>query len=340
MNEIDLWDYLKTLLLNNISSAKPASGGKEVVMICNNPDCNDKTGHLYIGMRNGIPMYHCKKCPNSGRVTIGFLNSIGIYDNDVNLELHKIKSNSKLITYKTNKKNLYVLRNSFISNTKLSEVKLKYINKRLGTNLSYNDLLQLKIVLNLYDVLDDNNIKKYTRYPNVMDELNNSFIGFISSNNASINMRNLREGKVIKYVDKRYVNYIIFENNDDPISSYVIPSTINLNLYERTRINIAEGPFDILSVYLNILKGQPGVYKALQGNNYLSLVDYILSDLKMFYSEVHIYRDLGVDYEEFIQVSQILKIFNIPVYLHTNASIGEKDFGVSPDKISEQIIQL
>ena len=343
MQEIDLWDHLKQLLLNNISSAKPTSGGKEVKMICNNPDCNDKSGHLYIGMKNGIPMRHCKKnCGNAGVVSVGFLNSLGIYDNDINLLINQSKkiSYKDKISYVSNQqRKLYVIKNDYVSNTKLSELKLAFINKRLGTNLNFKDLMDLKIVLNLHDLLNRNNIKEFTRYPNIVDELNKSFIGFISSDNSRLNMRNLREGKVLSYVDKRYINYNLFKDSSNT-SSYVIPTSFDLNREERTKIHVAEGPFDILSVYLNLRNREEGVYKSLLGNNYLSLIEYILFELKLFYSEVHIYRDLGVDYEIFTEISNLLSVFNIPVYLHTNTSIGEKDFGVSPDRIIENIIKL
>lgn len=341
---IDIWDRLKQLLLDNISSARPASGGNEVCMVCFNDDCNDRSGHLYIGMNNGYPMFHCKKCGISGRVNMGLMNSLGIYDTDLAIELNKISKSSKYNYTTTQQQSksgsrLYVVKNDYISNTELSEVKLAFINKRLGTNLTYSDVLQLKIVLNLYDLLNTNNITKYNRYPDIMDELDRSFIGFISRNNAKVNLRNLREGKVLKWVDKRYVNYTIF-NEDETRAYYVLPTVFSLDNINRTQIHIAEGPFDILSVYLNLRNKQPGLYSAIQGNNYLSLIEYILVELKLFYSEVHIYRDLGVNYDEFIQVSQILGCFNIPVYIHTNLMEGEKDFGVSPDKIKENIIQL
>lgn len=340
MQEIDLWSHLKQILLDNISTARPASGGSEVVMVCNNPDCNDRSGHLYIGMNNGIPMYHCKKCPNCGRVTTYFLQSLGIYDTDLAVSLGKsYKNAANNYIRQTHKHNaVYVLSNNFISDNELSQVKLAYINKRLGTSLTYSDLSKLKIVLNLYDLLESNNIKEYTRHVNIMDELSTSFIGFISRDNSRINMRNLREGKVSKYVDRRYINYNIFDN--DEATTYFVPTSFDLNRRERTRVHIAEGSFDILSVYLNLRNREPGVYGTIQGNNYLSLVKYVLLELKLFYSEVHIYRDLGEDYNKFIQISQLLKCFNIPVYLHTNKCVGEKDFGISPDKIIEEIILL
>ena len=337
MADIDIWEHLKSLLLENISSARPCSGGNEVCMRCNN--CDDHSTHLYIGMNNGIPMYHCKRCPNSGIVTTQFLNSIGIFDSELALELNKGYKESK---YKprVNKNNqrIYTIQNGYISDSKMSELKLAFINKRLGTQLTYNDIINLKIVLNLYDLLNYNNIKEYTRYPMVMDELNSSFIGFIAGHNGAINMRNLREGKVSKYVDKRYVNYKIFNDNMDD-SYYIIPTQVYLNTSKRTLVCLAEGPFDILSVYLNLRNREPGIYYALQNKNYLSLIDQLIK-LNMFYCEVHIYRDSEVDIAQFIQLSQVLQVFGIPTYLHTNNCIGEKDYGVSPDRIIDTFIQL
>ena len=342
MNEVDLWENLKSLLLENISSAKPASGGKEIVMICNNPGCNDRSGHLYIGMNNGIPMYHCKKnCGNQGVVNSIFLNSLGLFDSDI---VNNINNRMKDIKYQPrtnkNKQRIYTLRNEYISDNTTSQLKLAFINKRLGVQLTYEDLIKLKIVLNLNDLLIYNNIKQYTRDSRIVNELDSSFIGFISHHNGSINMRNLREGKVSKYVDKRYVNYNIFNDKDMERSYYTIPTQIGLNTSKRTLICLTEGPFDILSVYLNVRHQEPGIYYALQNNNYLLLIEYIMLTLHIFYCEVHIYRDLGVDMNQFTHMAQILRLVNIPVYLHTNIKEGEKDYGVSPDRIIDSYIQL
>ena len=65
-------------------------------------------------------------------------------------------------------------------NNEISEFKLNYINNRLGTNLNYNDLRKLKIILNLYDVIEENHINKLTRERFIVDQLNINFFYYIN----------------------------------------------------------------------------------------------------------------------------------------------------------------
>ena len=60
------------------------------------------------------------------------------------------------------------------------------------------------------------------------------------------------------------------------------------------------------------------------------------------YCEVHIYPD-NDDYgtNDYIR-KQLNNVYDpyLPVYIHRNDFPGEKDFGVSKDKISEKVIKL
>ena len=107
----------------------------------------------------------------------------------------------------------YNLVNNYISFDRISEIKLNYINKRLGTNLNYQDLIDNKVVLNLYDVLNTNNIYNYTRDQRIVSELDQYFLGFISYDNAFINMRNLKRGGVSKG-DYESLNFRTLGNDD------------------------------------------------------------------------------------------------------------------------------
>lgn len=333
---------LKELLLASMPLASPASGGTHVVFRC--PFCGDshnmRSKHFYVkvGLDGSHPVYYCQKCKTSGLLTTPILNSWGIYDIDLNVNLSKSYKNRKIIRSNYAKNN-YSLTNNYTADNELSKVKLDYINKRIGTQLNYKDLQDLKIVLNLLDVLNSNNIQNYTRYPNIMRELDSSFLGFISSDNAYINLKNLRRGKVSPYIDKKYLDYNIFGSEDSDHKFYIIPNTIYPHTNERIKINIAEGSFDILSIYLNLKNKEPqNIYASVWGSNYISVLKYLLIEMKFFYSEIHIYRDNDIDISEFYEIANFLKIYNIPLYIHTNL-IG-KDFGVSIDKIKEDIRRI
>ena len=149
-------DELRDILLQ-IPSAKLCSGGKELVLRCKycEDSKNPNHAHMYINLGyNDTPLFfNCFKCHTSGIVTHDKLLSWGL-NVDINSMSKLIGYNKYVLSLDKNKKynnnnTVYRLNNYYISNNKLSEVKLKYINKRLGLNLTYNDLLENKIVLNL-----------------------------------------------------------------------------------------------------------------------------------------------------------------------------------------------
>jgi hypothetical protein len=117
---------------------------------------------------------------------------------------------------------------------------------------------------------------------------------------------------------------------------------INICTGRRIKIHIAEGPFDILSVFLNLRCMEEGIYASVSGSNYMNTILYILLDLQLPYVEFHFY----VDNDKYGKLSRMKKITNmipdptIPVYIHNNLYPKEKDFGVPLGRIQENIIQL
>ena len=237
-------------LLNNMRGAHLVSGGREIN--CNCPICGEsetvrrstrKGGHFYISVpQNDEPMfYNCKRavCQASGIVTHQKLIEWSLpVNNDVSVELTKY--NSKIFklskNYKYKDRDVYLLNNNIIDSD-LSKIKLEYINTRLGLNLSYKDLIDNKIVLNIYDLFQFNNITKFTRHDNIVKELNDNFLGFISNDNAFINLKKLvDDGKVYKTIDTKYVKYNIFNKIDNSSSFYTIPTQIDIKLPINLRI--------------------------------------------------------------------------------------------------------
>lgn len=337
----ELGDRLKETLLSTMPMAAPASGGNLVVFRC--PFCGDSRNatskHFYVSLGyDGRPfLFYCHKCKESGLLSNMILMSWGIYDLDVGIKITNFNKQKKFDNYRADEGRTYTLNNSHISLNQFSELKLKYINNRIGTNLDYKDLINLKIVLNLNDLLETNNITKLTRDPNIVAQLDRSFIGFISKDNAFLNMRNLTPGKVYKTIDKRWVNYNIFNKQSTKEKYYIIPTNIDLNNPERIKVNIAEGPFDILSIYFNLCnKADHSIYCAIQGSNYMNILKYILTDLALYNIEIHLYIDNDV-MPNIQNIANILSVYNIPLYVHQNMMEGEKDFGVPVDRIREHV---
>ena len=272
------------------------------------------------------------------------LTKWGIYSNEASryLSEHNKRCYSSPKNRKYLDRDIYRLNNNFITDCRESELKLNYINRRLGTNIDYNEALSKKIVLNLGDLLGSNRITEYTRDPNIVKQMNDYFVGFISSDNAFVNMRKVvGDGIVYQSIDKRYIRYNLFGKYDNTEKFYIIPTQVDITSPNRLKINVAEGEFDALSVYYNLRKDTSQVYMAIGGSGYVGLMRYILTKLKLFYIELHLYPDNDeTGLEELDYVKELMYPYGIDIYVHRNIMEGEKDFGVTPDRIKESVYKL
>ena len=338
---IDKEQY-KAFLLSHMPNAKLASGGSEINCKCVN--CSDTKRHMYISIprnANDPSLYNCFKCGTQGIVTDKVLQEWNIYNDDIAVALINHNKSAKIKTNVT--REVANLSNRYAKDDQRTRDKLEFVNFRLGTNLTIKNCLDLKIVLNLKDLLAQNKITDYTRHLHIVNELDMGFVGFISLDNCFVNLRRIvPEGTVYKDIDKRYVNYNIFGKYDNAERFYTIPTVVNLNTSERVKLHIAEGPFDILSVYLNLRKQEQGIYTCVAGSNYLGIVRHFILAMKLNYIEIHLYPDEGTGGEEYKvrDISELAAPMGIPVYIHRNRMFGEKDMGVPLDRIKEEIYRL
>ena len=342
-------DTYRQFLLDSIPSARPASGGRFVQCRCFEcGDSKDPThAHMYIAIPQAddeVSWAYCHKCQMHVVMSPYILTKWGLYSTEA--RKYRAEHNKKCYSAPKNRKyldrDIYRLSNNFVTDCRESELKLKYINNRLGTNIDYAEALSKKIVLNLGDVLGSNYITEYTRDPGIVKQMNDYFVGFISSDNAFVNMRKIvRDGIVYKSIDKRYIRYNIFGKYDNTEKFYIIPTQVNVASPERLKINVAEGEFDALSVYYNLRKDSSQVYMAIGGSGYVGLMRYILTKLKLYYIELHLYPDNDkTGLKELDYVKELLYPYGIPIYVHRNVKDKEKDFGVTPDRIIESVYQM
>ena len=343
----EMFDFL----LHSVPNIKSASGGRQLVTICPFKDiCDDTKGHLYIGPFDGSDQpirYNCFKCGSKGLVNSKFLQLLGVYSAEFGKEMDGfIKNAPKYLNNKTRSVQAFNIKNDYITDCKLSVDKLKYINRRLGSNLTFQDCVDLKIVLNLYDILGRNNINQLTRDPKAVEVLNNCFVGFLSADNNNINMRNLMEGQVPSYIDKKYVNYRLF-NTESSCKYFMLPSAIDITSPEPIDVYIAEGAFDVLGIYLNVTnrKTYRTIYSSIGGKGYTNLIEYLICNLGLTNINLHICPDLDILQSDIHDIVQYFRPFNFNIFIHRNIYIDsngkqEKDFGVPKDHIIDQCIQL
>ena len=332
-------------LITHMSNAKFASGRRFINCRC--PECGDsinpKSAHLYIFIpwnNNDVSWYYCHKCNCKGIVSFRKLLEWDIFDQDISNELSELNSrclsNPKKSKYLNNK--VYRINNTYTTINDNTEFKRQYVCNRVGVDLSYKDLKDLKIVLNINDLLVENNITEYSRDIKVVEGLNAGFMGFLSVDNAFLNMRRIcPEGVLYKGIDKRYINYKIFDKEDTSQRFYTIPTYVDLNTPNLIPFHIAEGPFDILSIYLNCRNRATAIYTSVAGCNFLSVILFFIIELRIPNLELHIYPDndkQGTDYKISRMISNIPDT-SIPVYIHRNLYPDQKDFGVPKNLIQE-----
>ena len=343
-------EYYSNYLLSHMANAKFASGRKFINCRC--PICGDsvhaKSAHMYIKIpwnNDEVSWYFCHKCNNSGIIAYRTLIEWDIFDQEIADQLAELNARCLSGPRKSKyfNRNIYRVRNTQTTLDGKSEFKRQYISDRVGYNLSYNDLKDLKIVLNLRDLLIENRIYKLTRNDNIVNDLSTEFIGFLSLDNAFLNMRRTcPEGIVYKSIDKRYINYKLYPKDDTSQRFYTIPTKVNLNTPDRVKLHISEGPFDILSVYLNLRNRESGIYTCVAGSNYISVILFFLIELRLPNIELHIYPDNDKygSKEEMQKLITKLPDPTIPVYIHRNIFEGQKDFGVPMSLIKESVVRI
>ena len=343
---LDSNDYIDFLTTHIKPFAIPVSGRKEVNCRCFYcaDSSNQRKGHFYISVPNEDEpsLFYCQKCHVHGVVTNNKLVEWGIFDSQMGVELTKY--NSKVLALTKNKKFdnsiIYNIKNTFITEDKLSLYKLKYINDRLGLNLSFKDCIDNKIVLNIKDLIQGNRLG-VTRNHNIVDQLDANFLGFLSFDNAFINMRNLGIQKVYETIDKRYINYNVFNKYDNTLKFYVLPVSINLYDPAPVKLHLSEGPFDILSIKYNLNhRCKNNIFVSVGGSSYKACIRHFITNMGLYNLEIHIYMDNDQDMYQMYDISNLLRYFNIPLYIHRNSFENEKDYGVPASRIIDNIVNI
>ena len=327
MDKLELKDYLLKEL-NNLPVHNLTSNRKELSIRC--PYCGDsrknpKSSHLYVHIEpnDDEPFtFYCQRCKTGGIVNTEFFKMIKSNNSDLVINIEKFnkskKSNKKFFNKELRRTKIEV---PIPENNKLNLYKLKYINKRLGTNLSFSDLPDYKIILNLYDFLDLNKIKKLSCKEQFADTLDANFLGFLSYDNNYIVFRNLSKTEL---PELRYHNYNIFGNYDNTKKFYIMPNSIDL-LEDTITVILTEGCFDLLSVYFNIEKDKKNkIYAAVNGIGYNAVLNEIIR-MGFLNINLKIYGDNDQDIRQYKSLKNEFFPFVKRIELYTN--ILSKDFG-------------
>lgn len=350
--EASFYDVLREQLHRLFPEAKEDGAGANCLINCplcareGNPDHNR---HMSISLgKDGKPLlYNCwRNSSHRGLLTSGNLEMLSresLIPPDAGV-LEAIDAYNK----RSGKMNRYTLGNDAklridavqASPTELNEIKRLYICKRIGVDLPFEELVRDKVVFSIKALLEGNYVTKTTRAPQIVDLLDQFFVGFLTNNNSSLILRNMVSGKVDlpESISDRYIKYSIIQGT--PAGYYVIPT--QSNVYQQINVHMAEGTFDILSVFYNLRETNRlnNVYASIGGNSYSSMVEYFLCTVGLVDVVFHVYIDNDIKPNVLPELERILRPLELECYIHFNAKDGEKDFGVPMDRIQERVYRL
>lgn len=340
--------------LKTLPVCKPTSNMRNWVVRC--PYCGDsKTanhGHfsILIDTSSDAPLlYRCFRCNESGILIPQVLEDLNVgYDQSLNNQLNifnKLSSNSSF--FKDKIKNFIV---PIPSDSSRNRYKLNYINNRLGTNLSFSDCAEYKIILSFEEFIKVNHIpiNQPDEMGNVLKTsivkiLEEKYLGFLSANNNKIVFRDVS-------LDSsgflgRYYKVTLDVFNRSPNTFYSLMSKFNLLYTEPIDIHIGEGTFDILSVYLNLKHSeasQNSLFFASCGYSFSTILKYLIYTGVNTDINLHIYSDNDKTDEDHLRLLQkpFYQIWLDNIIIHRNVYQGEKDFGVSKNRISDYAYSL
>lgn len=283
--------------------------------ICGDSKKNPNDCHCYIKCSNDITepiLYNCFLCNSSGRVNKWFME--------------KLEADTRIIDEVQEKRynHIQTIQNGdsklMTGNVNMNSRQVKYITKRLGSGFTEEDYARFKIVWTfdpIYRHVNDRKIRN--TLPN-----NHNSISFLSDDKTAVFTRSFNEE------GHRWRKIRL--SNSDHHSYYFIQTTIDLFTKDDIVVNIAEGVFDILSVYKNFNDGPKSIFMAALGSDYIGALDYVI--MKGFIGSnviIKIYIDNGINestlYERLAQYKWLFKA------IFTYKNMREKDVGVNRDMI-------
>jgi hypothetical protein len=312
--------------------------------ICGEGSKHHDHAHCYVGMiNNGPPLvYHCFMNECSGVVTPEFLRSLDIYDNELenilnifNKSYSKNNAAERRIHYVKKKKENIIIPE--IKDNDLNQMKLHYMQYRLGVRFKYEHLQKFHIIFSLYDFLNENQIVPNPNYKKskFLDILDRDYVGFLTTGSDYIVFRNTQDNKNL-----RYFKYDIFGSVSNANILYVLPTTCCDIFADSVNLNISEGPFDTLGVYCHLYKGEKinNIYAACCGSGYLAAIKYFLKLGFIHNLNVNIYSDSDKkpSYYKSIKIFEDIPpwVNNISIYYNTLS----KDYGVPRKEINVEKI--
>lgn len=309
---------------------------------CGDSVKNFNTGHLYIRVdpTDNLPMvYNCFKCPEQGVINKEFLSIMGMDNMNLQNAVSEMNRNADDIVGKH-----FLYDNSIIyfdyevPDIVLSN-KTEYIEKRLGISFSKDEFMKMKVIPSISEFLLYNDINEFLMPSQFFQILEECYVGFLTFGSSYILFRDVTEK-----CQYPWIKYPITKKSKQSKCFYSIQNDIDVLTTEPFIINMAEGVFDILSVYGNLKYNKPNTLNiAVGGKQYLSILNNLV-DMGIIGSNItiNIFSDNDAEFNDTSNnqpttIEYFKRVLNIVKDLYGDTNIFYntiyKDIGVPKEKI-------
>jgi hypothetical protein len=273
-----------------------------------------------------VPSYHCFRCNESGSINAKFLKDVGI-DNKVikkYLKYKKIYVYNSAPTIKEVKFDRGTYDYKFTQDTDSRQY--KYLRDRFKMDFTEDDIKRFKIILNPISFISTFSKEKIKEFDIKIDL--KDYIGFLSQDGNQAVFRAIDKDK-----NPRFYNLTIEET--DYRKLYVINNDVDIKK-KKFRFVLTEGIFDLIGVYMHFYKDNEDlsdtIFLAALGKSFEEPINRLVQTGFLDF-DIYLFADTSED----IDVEFYANLLNNPyvdeVYVATNTKEGEKDFGVSLDRI-------
>ena len=300
---------------------------------CRCPYCGDSvknasSAHLYIKTEAPFSFF-CQKCESSGLLNQQLLSDLLVDNSDLS-HLIKVEMNEFKKSNLTNKVSIQKSRQLKIPTPQSDfDWKREYIENRLGCEITKKDILNLRIIPHLEDLLVLNKMEKMLDNKSFREkcyDIDKNGVGWLSQDNSHA---------VFRMVNGPY-RYRNIKLTNSVVSSkvYTVKNKIDI-LSNKFTIILTEGIFDVLSVFKNLFNGENNpdrLFVASNGKGFSYFPLRFQREYGFLNLDLHIYSDNDVSLDYYKDLFKFNKRFS-EVNIFFNTFKGEKDFGVPLNKI-------
>lgn len=318
----------------------------ETNLFCRCPFCGDSRRSqkkARFSIKDEFPcLFYCFRCHEKGVLNRYTLQLLNIPENIIReftrLHKHYKPSEAQLEAHRVEKLKFHPKQQVSISKPRNKDKeKLEYLNQRLDTKFTLDDLNRYKIVFSLYDFLNENGIKQ-CNLPQGWDweAFDEDHVGFLSRDNQYIIFRD-----ITNTYPSRYFNYKIYKDSSTAKKLYSFNNQVADRKKERFNFVISEGILDLIQASRVLDFPNDSFYFAVCGSNYNTLLNQLIQ-AKLFPFNLYLILDNDKQQEVKEQFSSNPWFYDISnnVYTLVNEYLKEKDFGVPANKIKEKRLKV